>query len=190
MKHIIILTIIIILSSCSTSGNRYGKNYNYNSSSKNLTVSTDKIDKYKTYEIYFTFPQKIECATLSISSKYISDRIDNKKKLIKTYFILERMIDIRNFNKNKSYSFTELERNFDLEWKRKHLIIICNKREDPIYKLQPGYLYRIRFTAFLNRETEFIISLTSPRKVTYFKTFDDYRLTLKKESKVQNQNKK
>ncbi len=133
--------------------------------------SRDIIDKDNTYEVYFILEEKEECIKISISSK-IYDEIVGREKLLKTFFVVEKAVDISRFkdSKRKKILFSELGRNFDYSWNREREIVICSSQIDPIKKLNRD-IYRIRFTTFRNKEYNYEINIFLNSKVDFKKQF-------------------
>lgn len=152
---------------------------NINSSNKNtlkgiankVILSKEKIDKEDTYEVYFTIKNREMCIKIGMSSK-IYDSITRNGKIVKTFFIVEKVVDISQFNdrRGEKIVFSELGRNFDHNWEREKDITICSSKVDPIKRLDKN-IYRIRFTTFMKKEFNFEVSLFSKNKIDFYKEF-------------------
>jgi len=122
--------------------------------------STDKIDKSNTYEIKFTLNNTEDCIKIKVSS-YKTDEILNEKITLNTFFTVEKILDISNFNDPGSkITYSELDSNYDNNWKTKPEIIICSVN-NPIKRLNKDDKFRIRFTAFQENNFSYEIIIQS-----------------------------
>jgi hypothetical protein len=139
--------------------------FNGNSSTEN--ESKDKIDNEKTFELFFILDDNEECMAINISLESYDETL-NKYTKIKTFFIVEKLIDISKFNPDKKSIFSEISRNYDYNWNTKQKIEICSSTTDPIKILNKNNNFRIRFTVFknINFKYEIIISSKHPVKIT------------------------
>lgn len=139
--------------------------------------SSNKIDKEKTYEIYFTIEKDEKCLKLTIQSIAEYEGILKDEKIVKTYFIVEKAIDISRFAREESrksptkkdipkIAYSEIGKNFDHRWNRKRDLLICTSIDDPIKKLNTSK-YRIRFTTFMKDNFSFTITAYSNQKITF-----------------------
>ncbi len=126
--------------------------------------SGEKIDQWKTFEIFFLFKNNEDCIKINITSEMFEE-IENKKKLIKTYFIIEKAIDVSKFNSDSNILYSEISRNYDSNWTAKQEIEICSSDSDPIKRLNKGDLFRIRFTTFRDDNYKYIINIYSKNPV-------------------------
>ncbi len=158
--------LLLILMSCQSkpgtmefdTGNTFKK-----STSDNL-ISDKKIDTGKTYEIYFSLKKNEDCIKVAVISK-VMDEATFSEKIIRTFFVVEKNIDISGFRKsNKKRIFFELARNFNDSWDREKDVTICSSEADPIKKLSKG-IYRIRFSVFRETDFNFEISIHSENAV-------------------------
>ncbi len=144
--------------------------------------SKSRIDKEKTYEIYFKIKEDEKCIKISMKSSVQYESIVKDEKSVKTYFIVEKAIDISKFIKEEpressktvnrdiqKTAFSEIGRNFDYRWNRKRSVLICTVGEDPIKKLDKLSLYRIRFTIFMKYNFSFTITVNSDQKIIFIK---------------------
>lgn len=147
--------------------------YDYSVSSEGITgntiISGDRIQEGRTYQILFAIDEPERCIKISLETFMIIGTIkgDTYKK-INTYFIVEKQVDITRFNINRDTVFTEIGRNYDLNWFSSDAYTLCTVTGDPIQRLNKG-LYRIRFTAFRDEEVKYSITLFSNRKKLSFR---------------------
>ncbi len=171
-----ILIISLILINCSTTGKKK-KIYLYENSKSGNKFNTEKsdrpIDRGAAFEIYFTLEKPVDCIKIGISSDYISDTFTHEKKYIKTYFIVEQLIDLSKFPGAKSrFTFTEIGKNFNDTWSRKREITICIDPQNPLLKLDNNTIYRIRFTVFRYKNFNYKISIYADCRIKYLKKSD------------------
>lgn len=172
MKTFIILILPVCMMaylSCSSQKKDYV--YKFQSSKKitapELKESKHKIDAGKTYEIFFTIEKDVQCLRAAVTSATLQDRFTHKSKPIKTFFIIERMIDISGYSGSKEgFEYTEIDRNFDSSWDRKQNITICSSDTDPLKKINSTSVYRIRFCNYLSDESNFNIRINADTKIT------------------------
>lgn len=129
-------------------------------------TSNDAIDRGPTYEIFFKLKESTPCIEISISSRYLSDSIAPSYYALKTYFILDRIIDISAFNiKNQKYEYTPLGKNFNAIWEYKREITVCTIGTDPLQKIDSESLYRLRFSTFSKYNFEYTILIKSDTEI-------------------------
>ena len=164
------LLLILSLTQCNSFKNKIFPNINkYQRSSKNGLNSKEKIDKEKSYEVYFMLTKKEDCLKFQIISKIVNLSINSlSTKIMPTFFIVERAININGFKgiKDKKIVFSEIGRNFDAIWKWKNEIVICSSKKDPLKKLHIG-LYRIRFSIFNKNNFDYEITVFSNNKISF-----------------------
>lgn len=157
---------------------QFAHKVSYSGITKPSIESSNKIDKEITYEIYFTIEKDEKCLKLTIQSIAEYEGIVKDEKIVKTYFIVEKAIDISRFVSEESQkspkvkedipkiAYSEIGKNFDLRWNRKRDLLICTSGEDPIKKLNKSS-YRIRFTTFMKDNFSFTITAYSNQKITF-----------------------
>lgn len=137
--------------------------------------SKKTIDRGKTYMVYFKLKEKDKCVKFSIHSRVPIESVGEKEKVVKTYFIVEKRIDISRFYREEDtstqYTYSEIGRNFDHVWNRKQQLTICTVPGDPIKKFDTG-IFRVRFTTFTNEEFRFKIILYSNKAVTFMEQIE------------------
>ncbi|MCX8124824.1 MAG: hypothetical protein N3F66_11790 [Spirochaetes bacterium] len=162
---IIILFIISLVSSCSTVSNNQQKSQVYSFSADTLTLpkSKDLIDKTPTYEVYFELIQNTQCLDITVIAQ------DKNGKRVRCGFILESFVDVSHFPKKPPKPvYTELAKNFDINWRFQSNINVCNDTNDPLKRLNKGS-YRLKITAFSNNFYNFTIDITSAVPVEFQK---------------------
>lgn len=135
--------------------------------SREAPRSPVKIDRYAAYTAYFRLERPVKSIRIGITAEYIAD-IAGTRKPRKTYFIIEKMIDTAHFkNKNVKDIFTELGRNFETDWTRTREIEVNSVNNNLFRSLDEKSVYRIRYTAFLNEDLDFIIKVEADCGVTF-----------------------
>jgi hypothetical protein len=134
----------------------------------NETVRTnDQIDRYATLVTYFKLGKAVDEISLSITADYVAD-ITGTKKIKKTYFIVEKIVDMSNYKiKNLKYLYAEIGRNYDADWNREKDITIASNKTVPFKALDEKSIYRIRFTTFSTEDTDFVITINADCEVTF-----------------------
>lgn len=136
------------------------KAYIRGSSSKE-NLSMEKIDGHPSYESHFTLEKVEECVKITIIARntaLISAYVD---PTVRAYFVLEKAVDVSRFNPRAGrIVYTEIARNFDINWKSERDTVVCSRTEDPLKKLTPG-AYRIRLCVFDAREFGFSIAIAT-----------------------------
>src|SRR4030042_877526 len=129
--------------------------------------SFELIDNYETFVIHFRLAKDAPALSVGISAEYVAD-ITGAKKTRKTYFIVEKIIDMSQFkNANLKYLYAELGRNFDAEWNREREITLVSNKIEPFKNLDAGSTYRTRYTTFSNANFEYIITINPDCGVTF-----------------------
>jgi hypothetical protein len=142
--------------------------YDYSITTEGITgdsmLSGDRIQEGRTYQVFFSMDEPEQCIKISLETHLISPTIKGDRlKKINSYFIVEKQVDITRFNINRDSVFSEIGRNYDLNWLSSDGFTLCTVPDDPIQNLSKG-LYRIRFTSFRSEEVKYSISLYSNRK--------------------------
>ncbi|MBN2158312.1 MAG: hypothetical protein JW807_02875 [Spirochaetes bacterium] len=134
---------------------------------ENAVPCRDMIDRYTTYMVYFRLEKPVDALSVSVTAEYVAD-ITGAKKSRKTYFIVEKIVDMSRFkNRNLKDLHAEIGRNYDADWNRgKELTLISNDTE-PFKSLDADSTYRIRFTAFALENFEFTITVNADCAVTF-----------------------
>ncbi len=132
-------------------------------SSSEKIRTADRIDTGKTYEVFFVINEDEECIKVNINAIYM-DEVAQTEMSAKTYFIVEKAVDISRFGDAKKRMFTELGRNFDFSWNRERDALICSSESDPIKKLKKD-IYRIRFTIFRDEEFGYEVNIQSENNI-------------------------
>ncbi|HOO71759.1 MAG TPA: hypothetical protein PK926_08345 [Spirochaetota bacterium] len=129
-------------------------------------ISNERIDREETYEMYFKPEKPVSCLKISFSARYLDQGISPKYRSMKIYFIVERMVDIAKYGKNLGrYNYYELARNYDKNWEYSREVTICSQENDPLEKIEPNALYRIRFTSFSTVKFEYSVTFKSGVKI-------------------------
>jgi hypothetical protein len=164
IKHIVLLIFIFLMQCRSIDKSAYKNNNIFKGDSIREIESKEKIDNWKTYEIFFTLNGNEDCIKLNLSSD-IYDAVINKNTTIKTYFIVEKAIDISKFSLDKKSMFSEIGRNYDYNWNTKQEFDVCSSKSDPIKTLNKNNNFRIRFTVFKDINFKYAINIFSNQSV-------------------------
>jgi len=129
-------------------------------------VAAEPIDRYETYQVFFTLEKAVPAISVSVSADYVAD-IFGTKKSRRTYFIVEKRVAIPRRGGAANAVFVELGRNFDADWNREKDILIASDATRPFHSLNPSDLYRVRFTAFAREPFEFTITVKADCGVAF-----------------------
>ena len=182
--HCILLTLalaglpVLSVSGCATQGKKDngGRTFKLSSaktfSSMEAGKAAEPIDRYAAFQMFFKLDRSVDAISVGISAEYTAD-ITGARKIKKTYFIVERVVDMSNvkFVKNK-YLYAELGRNFDADWNREKEITIVSKKSEPFKDLDGASLYRVRFTIFSPENVDYTLRINADCGVTFL---DDFR---------------
>ncbi|MCP4136570.1 MAG: hypothetical protein GY754_36710 [bacterium] len=175
MANICVYSFLFFLLSCSSGTLRQSqfdtRNTHKGTSSKS-TLSKDTIDNEKTYEVYFRIKKAVDCIKINIHSSTLPNKLTKKTKVLKSYFVIDKAIDISHFNRasgseKKVYAFTKITANFDDKWSRKRDIVICSSPEDLLKKLDSSSLFRLRFSVLLRQNFNYTINIRADGPVEY-----------------------
>ncbi len=172
IKHsVLILFLLLIIAGCAGSSRKDSTNARtFTASSKKLSAAKLPIDRYPTWEVFFTLKKKVPCISLQTSAEYLPYQFAETKKIAKTFFILERYIDTSRFEKKTAGVYTELGRNFSDRWGRQRRINVCSSKSNPLQRLNPSSPYRLRITTFLPGKFDFTLTVFSDTAVRFFLT--------------------
>lgn len=136
-------------------------------SSIEATKSADMIDRHATSMMFFKLDKSVDALSIGITAEYTAD-IMGTKKTKKTYFIIEKTINMSHFKlaKNKIH-YAEIGRNFDADWNREKEITLVSNKTVPFKDLDGGSLYRIRFTIFSPETVDYTIRINANCAVTF-----------------------
>lgn len=164
------LALVLMAASCSAAGknNTTQKGAPYQGDTGKALESADRIDREKTYEIYFRLTTPEECIRVEMTSRAPESAIEKKVRVIRTFFIVEKSVDLSKFDvRNAARTvFSEIGRNYDQNWNRTKEITLCSTPSDPIRKMDPS-LYRIRFTSFRDDPFSFEIIIYSKNSAVF-----------------------
>lgn len=171
MKNIcLLLSVILLISGCSGMGKRNGdeagNSYSFSDSSTALKRSTDTIDKSITYEIFFSLAESVECITVDLQAVQVQSTFPPDRIPEKTYFIIEKLIDIKRYRSKTDYTYSPMARNYNNDWETFYPVKICGLKDDPLSKLDAS-TYRVRFTVFDPAPVIFMITVNSDAEITF-----------------------
>jgi len=137
--------------------------YLFTAQSTTLTKSKDRIDNTATYEAYFELADNTRCIEISVIA------IDPYNKRVRCGYILESEVDTSRFPKKPLQPvFTEIAKNFDVNWRFQSNIVFCSDQTDPLKRLNKGN-YRLKITAFSDKMFTFTIQIKSSVPVAFKK---------------------
>ncbi|MEJ5363396.1 MAG: hypothetical protein WHV26_15155 [Spirochaetota bacterium] len=137
--------------------------YSFSSNSLTLLKSKELIDKTPTYEVYFDLIEDARCIDISVIAQ------DKNGKRVRCAFILESLIDLSRFQKKPLQPvYSEIAKNFDINWRFQSNIFVCTDDTDPLKRLTKGN-YRLKISAFSNNYFTFTIDIKSSVPVEFRK---------------------
>lgn len=158
-----------VATGCVTAGSRreYQISAKKSFSSAEIRHAGDPIDRYPAFAQHFRLEKEIEAMTVGISAEYVAD-ITGAKKTKKTYFIVEKRIDMSRFASiTRKDLYAEIGRNFDAEWNREKELTLISDTSDFFKKLDAEAIYRIRFTTFSPDPVDFTITIEADCGITF-----------------------
>jgi len=160
-----VFIIIALIVSCSSEpiNKKYStsKTYSFTSNTVNLPKSNERIDNTSTYEFFFNLTGQTHCIDISIITQ------DKNGKRVRCAFIVEYLVNVLQYpTKPKEPLYTEIARNFDINWRMQTKVNICTNTADPLKRLNKGS-YRLRVSAFSDDYFTFTVDITSPVAVEF-----------------------
>jgi hypothetical protein len=130
-------------------------------------LTRDEIDGYATHELYFRLDKPVDSIRIGITSVFVADIAGTKESRL-TYFIVEKIIDVKKSgNTGVRRFYSEVGRNFDLEWNAKKEIIIASEEGSPFKALEGDSVYRIRYTTFSPEDFVYTITIDADCGITF-----------------------
>ncbi|HOT46266.1 MAG TPA: hypothetical protein PLM53_16000 [Spirochaetota bacterium] len=164
-------------SGCATAGiinkdRKYKQSSVKTFSSIEAVKSAEPIDRHAASMIYFKLDTSVDALSISITAEHTAD-IMGTKKVRKTYFVVEKAVDMSHFKlaKNRIH-YAELGRNFDPDWNREKEITLVSKKTVPFRELDGNSVYRIRFTTFSTEPVDYTVRINADCSVTFMDTID------------------
>ena len=164
--YLLILSLLAALSISCSGGNK-GPSFSYIINSTQSYRSNDLIDNFPASELYFRLDSQSRCITINIVAQ--EHEVLGTTSLSKIFFILERELDISLFPGRNESTFIELGRNFDNNWEHSPSVRICTITTNPVHKVEPDILYRIRFTNFDRRDTKMKVTILGNSRVRFLR---------------------
>jgi len=164
--QLLLLTVLLSLNCSKTVKEDINQNQTYGNSTEYTKVSSEKIDKSQTYEITFTLDKPADCMTIDIQSVYLNKSFPMQKVPKRTFFIVEKKLNLPQFKLGADKAYTPMGRNFNNDWELYSPVKICTNKNDPISKLDISE-YRIRFTAFEKTGLYYIVNITCESKILF-----------------------
>ncbi len=166
----------LLLSGCATAGQIKERKYKQSSvktfSSIEAAKSAEPIDRHAASMIYFKLDKSVDALSVAITAEYISD-IMGTKKIRKTYFIVEKAVDMSHLKPAKNrIHYAELGKNFDADWNREKEITLVSNKTVPFRELDGNSVYRIRFTTFSPENVDYTVRINADCSVTFMDTID------------------
>jgi len=171
---VLLLSTALLAISCAGSDKKGPGNARiFTGSSRNMTRAAESIDGYVTRELFFTLSKKVNCITVKATAEYTPYQFAKEKKIARTFFILERLVDLSRYGQKNARVFTELGRNFSDRWGRQRSVTVCTSLRLPLQRIDSKSVYRIRFTTFLKGTFDYTITVFSDTPVRFFNTLKE-----------------
>jgi hypothetical protein len=138
----------------------------YGNTTENTKISAEKIDGAQTYEIYFTLDKPASCMTIDIESAQLQKSFPVQNIPKRTFFYIEKKLNIQKLKTGSADNFTPLARNFTNDWELYSPVKVCGNKNEPLSTLDTSE-YRIRFTAFEKKQLYYIITVTCESKILF-----------------------
>ena len=108
----------------------------------------------------------VECITVDLQAVQVPDTFPPDRIPQKTYFNIEKIIDIKRYKTGIDYTYSPMARNYNNEWETFYPVKICGLKDDPLSKLDAS-TYRVRFTVFNPAPVIFMITVTSDTEILF-----------------------
>jgi hypothetical protein len=161
-----ILFILLLLNCKESVKDNMNQNQTQGNSTEYTKLSSEKIDGSRTFEVSFTLEKPAECMTIDVESVYLQKSFPVQRIAKKTFFIVEKKLNLPQLKIKSDKSYTPIGRNFNNDWELYSPVKICTVKNDPISKLDVSE-YRIRFTAFEKTDFYYVITVTCESKVIF-----------------------
>jgi hypothetical protein len=130
-------------------------------------MTRDEIDRYETHEVYFKLDKAVDSIKIGITAVFVADIAGTKESRV-TYFIVDKIIDVKKLrNADVRRIYSEIGRNFDLDWNAKKEIVITSERGSPFKALDEDSVCRIRYTTFSRENFVYTITIDADCGVTF-----------------------
>jgi hypothetical protein len=133
-----------------------------------FTLSSANLDGQQTYEVYFRISKEVDCIEVTLLTHIPVDDFTDRHRVIRTYYLVERLISIRSLPGEEKVESTIMARNYDIQWDTTRTVDICTREDTPLLKLHPSHLYRIRFTPFHEDSFTTFITIKSDCEITFY----------------------
>jgi hypothetical protein len=142
------------------------QNQVYGNTTENTKISAEKIDGAQTYEVSFTLDKPAACMTIDIESAHLQKSFPVQKVPMRTFFYIEKKLNIQQLKTGTAGNYTQLGRNFNNDWELYSPVKICGNKNEPLSTLDTSE-YRIRFTAFEKKQLYYIITIICESKIIF-----------------------
>jgi hypothetical protein len=162
--------LILIFQACSgtQTERRYDNKYIKDIPLNSGKISNLLIDNEPTFEIFFKLKEATDCMRITVLSSYYTDTIPKTRIAAKSFFILEKLVDISQFKKSeKKALYTEIGKNFDTQWTQNPVLNICTQPEEPLGKLDAATFYRLRFSSLSKELFSYKITIESDSEIQF-----------------------
>jgi len=161
------LMLILLLLGCKEAVKENSdQNQTYGNSTEYTKLSSEKIDGSRTFEVNFTLEKPAGCMTIDIESVYLQKSFPVQKVPEKTFFIVEKKLNLPHLNLKEDKSYTPIGRNFNNDWEQYFPVKICSSKNDPISALDQS-VFRIRFTVFEKTDFYYIITIICESRIKF-----------------------
>lgn len=161
------LLFILLLLNCKESvKDNLNQNQTQGNSTEYTKLSSEKIDGSRTFEVNFTLEKPADCMTIDIESVYLQKSFPVQRISKKTFFIVEKKLNLPQLKIKEDKSYTPIGRNFNNDWEIYSPVKICTGKNDPLSKLDVSE-YRIRFTTFEKTDFYYVITVTCESKIIF-----------------------
>jgi hypothetical protein len=183
---VLALAMTALLLSCATTG-EFKHTKEFIGSKADFQRSQDPIDNTETYEVYFTLDKPAACIHFSIIVKVFQDEFSQKERVIRSYYTIDRMLDISGYHSKEKLTFTLLGKNFTDQWETRRSQKVCRSQKNPTHIFIPQGVYRIRF--YPNTASPFSVYIAA-KSNSSIKIWKDYPAALQWVNKMKKTRKK
>jgi hypothetical protein len=166
-KTLLSLILLLFLISCKEAvKDSSSQNQTFGNSTEYTRLSEDRIDGSRTFELIFTLDKPADCMTIDIESVFVQKSFPIERVPKKTFFIIEKKLNLPQFNLKKNNLYISMGRNFNNDWDLYSPVKICGSKSDPISNLDLSQ-FRIRFSTFEKTDFYYVITITCESKVMF-----------------------
>lgn len=128
-----------------------------------IPLSDTAIDGYPAHEVFILPTEENSCIRVTVTAtEYVG--LMRTSRLRKTWFILEKPVDVAHLSNSQQQIYTPLARNYTHNWERERSVTWCEKELSSLQSISPDRVLRVRFTIFAKGTINYTITVESTVK--------------------------